>query len=197
FSSSASAVEVTDQKWALEFQTGFYWPTDSNIDAFLPKCCNMLYQLGFGRLIDSQYQIGLRAGIMSENAFAIGSVSGEPSGDRFNFTIVPVELNFIWRADFVENQVLVPYVDVGLDYLYFRENVSGAVTQGNKFGYHTGVGLQVLLEWFDRFADTHEQEGINDIYLTLEGRWMQVDNFGGNGLKVNGFVFSAGLLFEF
>lgn len=194
---SLSAEEVTDQNWALEFQTGFYWPTNRVVDNFLPKCCNLVYQLGFGRLIDSKYQIGARVGFMRESGNAVGSVSGRVSGDRINFNILPVSLNFIYRADYRENQFLVPYLDLGLDYLYFRETVGGVSSQGNKFGFHAGAGLQILLEWFDRLADTHEREGINDVYLTLEGRYMQLDNFGGGGLGVNGFVFSAGLLFEF
>lgn len=193
----AQAFEYTDQHWAAQFQGGFYLPTDNVIDSFLGKCCNGMYKLTFGRLFQSRYEVNIGAGFMSEGATAVGAETGRESGERFNFTVVPISNSFVYRADYVENQLFVPYVDVGFDYMFFRENLQGDVTSGWKFGYHAGGGVQILMEWFDTVADSMEEYGINDVYLTLEGKWTQIDNFGGGGLSFTGFVFSAGILFEF
>ena len=194
---SAQAVEASDQHWAAQFQGGFFLPTDHVVDQFLGKCCNGMYQFTFGRLFQSRYEVNLGVGLMSEGATAIGIDTGRESGERFNFTVVPISNSFIYRGDFVENQLFVPFVNVGFDYMYFRENLQGDVTSGFKYGYHAGGGLQILMEWFDEAADAMENYGINDVYLTLEGKWTQINNFGGGGLSFTGFVFSAGLLFEF
>ncbi len=197
FSSNLHAVEATDQHWTAQFQGGFFLPTDDVLDQFLGKCCNGMYQLTFGRIFKDKYEVNLGVGLMSEGGTAIGINNGLPSGEDFNFTVVPISNSFVYRADFVENQLFVPYGGAGFDYMYFRENVQGDVTEGVKFGYHAMAGVQILLEFFDQTADALEAEGINDVFLTLEGKWNQIDNFGGAGLAFNGFTFSAGLLFAF
>ena len=193
----AQATEVSDQHWTAAFQGGFFLPTDDNVDRFLGKCCNGMYQLTFGRLFKGRYEVNLGVAFMVEDATAIGLESGRPSGERFNFSVVPISNSFVYRGDFHENQLFVPFVGAGFDYMYFRENLQGQVTEGMKFGYHVMGGVQILMEWFDAAADSMEEFGINDTYLTLEGRWNQIDNFGGDGLAFNGFTLSAGILFNF
>ncbi len=193
----AQAIEVTEQDWALQFQGGFFLPTNSNVKDFLGLCCNGMYQLTFGRLWKSQYEVNLGVGFMVENATAVGINTGRESGERFNFFVLPISNSFIYRADFVENQLLVPFVNVGFDYMFFRENLQGSVIDGWKFGYHAGIGLQILMEFFDTVADGMENYGINDVYFTMEGRWSQIDDFGGPGLALNGVTAFAGILFEF
>lgn len=197
FVSSARAVEVSDQHWSAGFQGGFFLPTNPEVDRFLGKCCNGMYQFTFGRLFQDRYEVNLGVAFMIEGANAEGITTERVSGERFNFSVVPISNSFVYRADFHENQLFVPYVGAGFDYMFFRENLEGQVTSGWKFGYHAMAGIEILMEFFDRAADSMEEFGINDTYLTLEGRWNQIDNFGGNGLAFNGFTFSAGLLFNF
>ncbi|MDX1387437.1 MAG: hypothetical protein R3257_07600, partial [bacterium] len=193
----AEAIEVTDQHWAGGFQGGFFLPTNSELKQLLGTCCNPMFNFTFGRLWDSKYEAQLGVAFMIRNAQAVGVNSELVSGDTFNFFVLPISTSFVYHADFVENQVLVPYVNVGLDYMYFRENLEGAVTKGFKVGYHAAFGLQILLEWFDTMADAMEDYGINDVYLTFEGRWTQIDNFGASGLSFTGIQAYAGILFEF
>ncbi len=196
--SSVFALEATPKKASIGFEGGFFAPTNSVLKEFLSDCCNGFYNLYGGALFDSKYEVNLGVGFLYENRAAIGETTGRVSGDRFSFFVIPISTSFTFRGQFIENQILVPYVTTGLDYMYFRQNLQGDVTNGWKIGYHAGGGLMVSLEWFDQMSDYMEQElGINDTYLTLGGRWMQIDNFGGDGLKFNGFLFSAGLLFEF
>jgi len=197
-STSVLALEATPKKASIGFEGGFFAPRNSVLKEFLSDCCNGFYNLYGGALFDSKYEVNLGVGFLYENRAAIGATTGRVSGDHFSFFVIPVSTSFTFRAQFVENQILVPYATTGLDYMYFRQNLQGDVTSGWKVGYHAGGGLMISLEWFDQMSDYMEQElGINDTYLTLGGKWMQIDNFGGEGLKFNGFLFSAGLLFEF
>ena len=197
FSQPAHAVELTEEHWAGEVKGGFYFPTNDNMDRFFGGCCNGFYEFRFGRLIKSQLQIDVGLGFMLEKASALGSITNRPSGERFTFMILPISNSVTYRFDRLENQVLVPFVGAGVDYMWYRESLSGSSTSGWKFGYHAFGGLQILLEWFDRVTDFMEGEGVNDVYLTLEGRWTQIDNFGGNGLNVSGFSTMMGLYFSF
>lgn len=189
----AYGVEATDQHWSAQFQGGFFLPTDDVLQDFLGTCCNPMFTFTFGRLFKNKYEVNLGVGFMSRGGTAIGIDTGRESGENFNFTVVPISNSFIYRADYKEDQILVPYAGAGFDYLYFRENLQGDVTSGFKFGYHAMGGLQILLDP----AGSMEEFGINDVYLTLEGKWQQIDNFGGSGLAFNGFTMAAGLLFEF
>lgn len=197
FTPKAEAIEVTDQHWTGGFQGGFFLPTNDVLKQLLGTCCNPMFNFSFGRLWDSKYEAQLGVAFMIRNAQAVGINTEAISGDTFNFFVLPVSTSFLYHADFVENQVIVPYVNVGLDYMYFRENLEGDVTKGFKVGYHAGGGIQILLEWFDTVADAMEDYGINDVYLTLEGRWTQIDNFGADGLSFTGIQAYAGILFEF
>ncbi len=197
FSGTAHALEVTDQHWSAQIQGGFFLPTDNNVDSFLGKCCNGMYQFTFGRIWDSKYEVNVGVAFMIEDAMARGIGTGRISDETFNFFVLPISNSFVYRADYKENQLFVPYVGAGFDYMYFRENLQEQITQGWKFGYHAMAGVQILMEFIDKFADGLEAEGINDIYFTLEGRWNQIDNFGAGPLHFNGFTASAGLLFEF
>jgi len=112
--------------------------------------------------------------------------------------MIPIENSVAFRADFKEDQFLVPFVKGGLDYVIFRENLQGVVTKGVKVGLHTAGGLQILLDRIDELSDFMERSvGVNDVYFVLEGRYAWVNSFGKKGVDLSNLMFSGGLLFEF
>jgi hypothetical protein len=110
-----------------------------------------------------------------------------------------METSFVFRADFKENQILVPYVKVGVDYVYFRQSLKGTTINGVKYGLHAVGGIQILLDIIDSGAQaTMERDwGINDVYFTLEGKYSWINNFGSGGLDLSSLICSFGLLFEY
>ncbi len=193
----AFAKEASPQWWTFEFKVGELIPIDDTTDSFLTTCCNERFEMEFGFLYDSKYGFEIGVGFLNEGRRAIGSVSGGASQDRFNFTLIPIQNNITFRADFKENQLFVPYVKFGPDYWIFRENLQGDVTSGVKFGLHGTAGVQILLEFGDEGTAMELNWGVNDVYLTLEGEYAYVNGFGGTGLDLSGWLISAGILFEF
>ena len=191
------AAEYSPQWMSTELKTGFWLPADKNIEGFFGKCCNLISRVQTGLLIDSKYGLEGGVGFFIKNGKAVGRTSGTPSADSFGFYLIPLESNLVYRADFIEDQIVVPYVKGGIDYVFFRESDQGKITKGFKYGFHGTGGLQILMEWFDQTSGNLERGGLNNIYLTLEANYQRINDFGKGGLDLSGWVYSAGLLFEY
>lgn len=185
--------------WSTEVKGGFWIPQGSTTKTFFDTCCNMTASVVQGFLYDSKYGAELGAGYMSQNGTAVGLTTKTQAQDRFNLFLIPMETNFAFRADFTPNQIIVPYVKAGVNYVYFRQSLRGKTINGFKTGLQATGGVQILLDFLDPASelDVEEDFGINDIYFTLEGRYNWVNNFGGKGLNLSSIVCSFGLLFEY
>lgn len=199
FPKDVLAEEFSPQWWSTEIKGGFWMPQSSVLKRFFEPCCHMTASVEQGFLYDSKYGAEAGIGFVSEDADAVGALSGAKSGDRFNLFLLPVTTSLVFRADFFENQPLVPYVKGGTDYVYFRQDLKGAKVSGMKYGMHGVLGVQILLDKIDsNTQDVMEREfGINDIYFTLEGKYSWINNFGGSGLNLSNLTCSFGLLFEY
>ncbi len=193
---SVAAEETSPQWFSFEIKTGNFIPTNGTTKDALSKCCNLRTEIEFGFLYDSKYGVELGTGFLIVNRTAIGSVTNVGSQDRFNFMLIPMQLNLTYRADYKENQLLVPFVKVGPDVVFFRENIQGSVTKGLKYGLHGTAGLQILLEFWGE-GEAMERMGVNDVYFIVEGEYAWINSFGASGLDLSGFTVSGGLLFEF
>ncbi len=197
FSFSAQAKEKTSQWSSLEFKGGIWMPMNTTTRNFLGTVSPM-GQMDFGFLYHSRYGVEAGAGYVSAGGNAVGVISGAVSGDTFSFRIIPISNSFTFRADFKEDQLLVPYVKAGPDYVIFRENVGGVVTKGVKYGLHAALGLQILLDGIEDLSETMEEDiGVNDVYFVLEGRYGWINNFSGSGMDLSHVTVSGGFLFEF
>lgn len=188
------------QWWEFEVKTGFWLPQNDVLNSIFTPCCNLITRVQGGFLYDHRYGVGVGVGFLykTANALGTGAHAGQPSGDRFSFLLIPIETNFTWRLQYIDPAYIVPYMRAGLDYVIFREGVAGRTTKGVKYGVHGGMGLQLDLgAMADVSRDLDFDFGINDFYLTLEGMYQWINDFGGGGLDLSGPVFSIGFLFEF
>ena len=182
----------------FEIGMGFWMPRNDVLDAFFTKCCNIIPKIQGGVLFNKRYGIELGVGFLYKTAAAIGSQSGQPSQDRFNFLLIPIETNFAWRADYFSWRYLVPYMKAGVDYVFFREGDKGKTVSGMKYGIHGEGGLQINVGEMGGMNDIMDGDyGINDFFITLGARYQWINNFGKAGLDLSGPVYSMSLLFEF
>jgi len=197
--SAAQAKEPSSQWWSFEAKTGFWIPKNNNVNHFFGDCCNLITRLQGGLLVHGRYGAEAGVGFFVKNGTAAGMTTGEDSRDSFNFLLIPMETNFVWRVDYWNWDYVVPYLKVGLDYVYFRENLQSDITQGLKLGVHGVLGTQINLKFIgeDSIKNMDDDFGINDLFLTLEAQYQYINNFGSEGLNLSGPVFSIGFLFEF
>ncbi len=192
-----SEMEESSQWWTTELKGGFWMPSNSTMKRFFDPCCNMVGMVEQGFLYQEKYGAELGVGFMSIDGTAIGATTGTPSQDKFNLFLLPMETSFVFRADFVNEQIVVPYVKCGFDYVFFRQNLKGNVTKGLKAGIHGVAGVQILLDSLATGGGSLDDMGINDVYWTLEARYSWIDNFGAKGLDLSGWLFSFGLMFSY
>ncbi len=154
--------------------------------------------LEFGFLYASKLGVELGVGFIGASGTSIGVGSGLPAADTFNFTMIPISNSVTFRADFVEDQLFVPYVKAGPDYVIFRENNQGTVTSGVKLGLHGTLGVGICLDRIEDLSEFMEESlNVNDVYFTLEGRYAWVNGFGASGADLSNITATGGLLFEF
>lgn len=199
FSISAHAKEPTPQWWSFEAKTGFWMPKNQNVKHFFGNCCNLITRLQGGLLVHGRYGAEAGVGFFIKDGTAVGTLTGEDSRDSFNFLIIPIETNFVWRIDYWTWDYVLPYIKAGLDYWFFRENLQGDVTKGIKYGAHGVLGMQINLKAIDPdgIKSLDDDFGINDLFVTLEAQYQFINSFGSTGLDLSGPVFSIGFLFEF
>ncbi len=189
--------EATPQHFTLEPKLSFWIPTNGTVKDFYGNCCQMSGEIEFGYLLTQQQNVTLTSGFGYTSAQAKGVTTGRVSGDEFSFITVPVRLDYIYRFDYKVDQLIVPYARLGLDLVYFKESGEGSSLQNYKYGWHTGLGLAILLDKIDGPGHDFEVEkGVNDVYLTLELRYAQINSFT-NKLDLSGYFPTIGVLFEF
>lgn len=191
------AHKESPQMWSAEVGAGFWLPKNQVLDAFFTKCCNVMPSVRAGALFQKRYGIEGGVSFLTKSAAEVGALSGVASQDRFTLMLVPLETNFVWRADYFSWRYLVPYVRTGVDYVYFREKDVGNTIQGMKYGVHGEGGLQINIGEIGDASDIMDADtGINDLFLTLSARYQWINNFGGGGLDLSGYVFGIGILME-
>lgn len=196
----AAEVPIDPEHFTLELRGGLWLPTRPQVKQFFSACCNPVGEIEFGYLHENRYNAILAVGFSYLTGNAIGITNGQASGDRFSLALLPIRADFAYRLDFVENQLLVPYVRAGFDAVLFRESSSGGngAVQGCKFGLHGAGGVAILLDKVDTMTSLENTgSGINDVYLTLEGRFAYINSFRSTGLDLTGFYPYAGILFQF
>ncbi len=193
-----AARKSTPQWWSAEAKVGFWMPTASKTSKFFDTCCNLWTRIQAGVLIHGRYGIEESVGLMFTDGTAIGSVTGEPSQDSFSIFLIPFETNFAWRLDYWSWRYIIPYFKVGIDYVYFRENTRGDIIEGLKWGMHGTAGMQFpLAQVSDDVSQLDRDYGLNDVNFVIEGQYGWINDFGGGGLDLSGWLFSAGFLFTF
>ena len=210
------------QHFAIEFRLGPYTPDiDGEFNGRITP-----YRTFFGssnRLmtqVEFDYQflrhvgsagIGVSAGYFSASGNN-RSASGEPTADTSSLKIIPFSLSGVYRFDLPYERwkfPLVPYGKVGLDYaIWSINNGNGDVPQdpaggrgsGGTWGWHTAVGLSLVLDVFDPVS-AHQfdvEMGVNHTHLFVElGHW-DISGLGAaNKLHVGDTTWLSGLMFEF
>lgn len=187
--------ESTTPHWSFEFKVGKFESALENWDTYYDGNPSLL-NVGWSYKIFRPLEIGLSLGRMTTNG--IGNLPIQQSiGGDVDFTLVPVNISLLYRFVFHENQLLVPYIGGGWTRVYYRQETGG----GNKFegshdGHHVKLGIQILLDSFDKRSARNLQQkvGIKNTYLFLEAQSIEAKR---SGIDLGGNSIFLGLLMEY
>ncbi len=103
---------------------------------------------------------------------------GGSSADKVMMTVFPIAVDLLVGVDIFDEQPVVPYGGFGFNYTLFREHEHGGGSEwsGDKMGYSAFFGGAFLLDVLEveRARTLDATTGINDAYLTVEGRYRNV-----------------------
>lgn len=161
----------------------------------------------FFRVVELDFGIGF-----STRRGTSTSLSGDDSsGQVERFQMVPLSFGVTGRAHILDEQPVVPFVSVGADWIYWRNDVLTGDTEsplgevefskrrvGSKGGWHWEAGGQILLDWLGprRASILEASTGINDTWLTIAYRRQFVDP-DGEGLDLSGWALQVGLQLDY
>ncbi len=191
-------LHIKPPSWTIELKTGFWMPTSKALDPFFSNCCNMWTRFQAGHLWLEKYGVEFGFGFLYSSGKAVGSQSGQQSQESYSFLLIPLEVSGVWRADYWPNfRYIIPYLKGGIDSVIFREKAGGTTTKGLKWGMHFAGGLQLNIGMIGDARRSLAEISIKDFFMTLEGEYKYINNFGGKGLDLSGPIFSIGFLFYF
>ncbi len=118
--------------------------------------------------------------------------------EEYTFILFPMSVGLIYKFKFISDQLFLPFAAGAFDYNLATEFRSGlkAFKYAGILGAHWGGGVLLNLGWFEKDSalELDKEFGVNNIYISLEGR--QVISFY-DDTDINGFIFLAGLSFEY
>ncbi len=194
-------------KWfTTSLSFGAFWINDSNIQASYTDSGKFMTRLNVGFVPWSRYvhaEVSLGLGFLQFPGKAQFISSGGDSADSVMLTMFPLSLDLLVGADIVEEQPVVPYGGVGLAWTLWREHETGDGEEwtGDRIGGSAFFGVGLLLDRLEpkRAARIDAKSGINDAYLTVEGRYSKVEaqrrdgEWLSDGLTFSGWSLHVGL----
>ncbi|PIT99959.1 MAG: hypothetical protein COT74_07520 [Bdellovibrionales bacterium CG10_big_fil_rev_8_21_14_0_10_45_34] len=100
--------------------------------------------------------------------------NGQPAQEMYSFIVIPVSIGAIYKLQFSDSAVFVPYGLGGGSYFGFIETRDDGARPriGGAFGFYFGGGIQLGLNWISKTnSDSLEREyGVNSINLVVEFR---------------------------
>lgn len=158
------------------------------------------------RLTSSIGRLGIKFGSGLMTAQGRGQFrSADPSRrpddipeERYTFLLLPNQLTAIYRFQYADEQVIVPFVEGGAGYFTFMElrDDNASPKFGGAAATVAAGGANILLDWLDRKAirNLDSDYGVNHVWLTMEYRMIIGLN---KTYDFTSGVINAGVLFDF
>lgn len=204
----------TDQKHSLGIRFGFFSPP-SLTNPSTGKSFQDIYGENSRPMILLEYEWQLLKLPIGKLGLAVGSGIYTATGSGFylnpalqpttfqraeevyNFYLFPNSLSAIYRLQFFDRQIIVPYGNAGADYFGILEtrDDGGSTKFGGGSGFHIGGGASIQLDFLSRDSmfDLDQEFGINHIYLTIDYKYIQ----GFSSFNITQNLLSGGILAEF
>ena len=194
-------------KWfTTSLSFGAFWLADENIQASYTDSGKFISKINVGFVPWSRYvhtEVSLGIGFLQFPGKAQFVSTGGSSADSVMLTMFPLSVDLLVGIDIAKEQPVVPYGGVGLAWTLWRENETGGGEEwvGDRMGGSAFFGVGLLLDRLEpaRAARIDAKSGINDSYLTVEGRYSKVEaqlrdgEWQTDGLNFSGWSLHIGL----
>ena len=197
----AAEPDMERPHWSLELKGGVFIPAIDNWSSYYGRRDIAEYGGSLAYKIIRQIEVGLEGSYIKDKGRGFAPGHGIVTGS-ITYELAPLNLFVLVRGVFRENQVLIPYAGGGWTRMYYREKVQYQEDiKGSADGYHTRVGLQLVLDSMDPRAasNMYMDYGVFHSSLFLEARSIRamITDMSGTSVNIGGTSWLGGLLFEF
>jgi len=206
-----AALEAEDKRtgdltsaWGnVEIRYGYWQTRDRGLEDVFGKTSASEVLFEFGPQLYRVIELDFGAGIHMRKGETVAEDDGSPAGTETRLMIVPLSASITPRLHLFDEQPVVPYASVGGDWWLWREREGDAdaknkvINDGSHFGWHWELGLNILLDTFDRDRASllEAQSGINDSWITIAYR--RQTSVTSEGFDFSGGVWQVGLKIDF
>lgn len=192
--------------WVGSAALGAFHPQQKNWSDHFDQDFLFTGKLGLGYRFAGRWEVGLEGGYRratgTEKIALQDNTGADLATASFDQTLtdVPVQVYGLYQFRGSEEQVVVPYVGAGLTRHYYRLNVDGGDdVRGHLSGYLARAGVRVALDRFEprRSGRARARVGLSHTYLSVEGEYSRVDDFGKESANLGGWALYAGAVFDF
>jgi hypothetical protein len=173
------------------FRVSWFMPSSNVLDGFFGDKGNEMYGIKTTYFIWN-FEIGLEADFLMENAKLIGISSGRQSGEKAKLIMVPITFPLYFNLRFTSEQLFVPYGKIGYTLLYFRISEPTDTVNGVTNNIVFGGGLKFNFERISGTEGGMREFGMNHMFLFFE--WDYTKNFHDDpGLDFSGHNWGFGV----
>ncbi len=194
-------------KWfTTSLSVSWWFPAEDNTayTQVYGKGGKAIWRLHFGfvpwsRIV--QLEFGGSFGFHQKGAYQVGAASSDVSGENVMMTLTPFRWGFRLGIDPISEFPVVPYGQIGWDYILWKEHTSSDMMRGGKGAWHYGFGAAVLLDSLEprRASRNDASAGLNDAFLIIDATNVQyLEAFQDeDGLDLTGWQLTVGLKLDF
>ncbi len=186
-----SETAITSPRWMLELKAGRFEPDLDGYQRFYGNDEARYRSVEFAYRFRRWLEFGGGLAHMRDKGVGLLSISGALGGE-VTYTLMPVHAFFNLRGDFNQDQLVVPYIGVGVTRSYYKQKIElqPKRTGTSDLGTIVRVGLQLSLLRLGAESDSQ----IKRSYLFVEAQRFttEVDD-----IDLGGDVFLLGFRFEF
>ncbi|MFZ5877321.1 MAG: outer membrane beta-barrel protein [Nitrospirota bacterium] len=198
---SPGRAEAVDDPWTVGVALGYVIPAIEDWEDNYEKRGDWVPDLSAAYAFSMQWSVAAEMAYFRAKSQARGAITGEPSIEEQQLTLVPTTVSLEYRLRYDMTQLIVPFLGAGYRHVTYRLKVGENETiTGGANGWAGRAGFDVLLNGLDPSAASafSEEYGVARSYFRLEAQWATAEAPGTSGdIDLGGITYLAGVRFEF
>jgi outer membrane protein W len=196
---SAIAVEAP---WSVGIAAGYAMPATEDWEDNYDHRGDWVPDLSAAYALSIRWSVAAEVSYFRASGSARGAITGEPSIEKQQLTLIPTTIGLEYRLRFDTTQLFVPFVGAGYRRVSYQLKVGdNEDITGGANGWVGRGGLDILLNALDPSAASglRENYGVARSYFRLEAQWAKAEapGTGGSDVDLGGVTYLAGMRFEF
>jgi hypothetical protein len=199
---SPGPVEAVEDPWAIGVSGGYVIPAIEDWEENYEKRGDWVPDLSIAYALSENWSVAAEIAYFRASSQARGAITGEPSIEEQQLTLVPTTIGLEYRLRYDKTQLIVPFVGVGYRRVSYRLKAGDNETiSGGANGWAGRGGFDLLLNPLDPSSASSfsEEYGVARTYFRLEAQWAKAEapGTGGSDIDLGGTTYLAGVRFEF